>query len=298
MKFIHLTDPHLVPPGEGLYGLDPEARLRAAIADVNKTQRDAAFVLVTGDLTHRGKPAAYGLLERVLGDLTIPCHLLLGNHDDRRAFRDAFPEVATDEHGFVQSIVATAAGPLVLLDTNQPGTSAGWFCERRIAWLDRTLGMLKGEQVMLAMHHPPFDVALPALDAIGLVQKAELGAVLARHPIRHMFFGHVHRPIHGTWRNIPFSTIRALNHQVALQFEPELSEDGRRLVPGSHEPPAYSIVLVDHESIVIHVHDFLDASPRFYLSDPAAQRARSVGELPDQTQQRIATGTVRGADDY
>lgn len=278
MKFIHVTDPHLVPPGERLYGLDPEARLRAAIADIARTQGDAAFVLLTGDLTHRGKPAAYDLLKRVLDDLTVPYHLLLGNHDDRQAFTDAFPEVPTDDDGFVQSVVETPAGPLVLLDTNQPGTAAGWFCERRLAWLDRTLGALKGEKAMLAMHHPPFDVALPALDAIGLVQKAELSAVLARHAIRHIFFGHVHRPIHGTWRNIPFSTLRALNHQVALQFEPQLSESGRMLVPGSHEPPAYSIVLIDPESIVIHVHDFLDASPRFYLSEAAAQ-ARTAAEL-------------------
>jgi 3',5'-cyclic AMP phosphodiesterase CpdA len=178
----------------------------------------------------------------------------------------------------VQSVVKTPAGPLVLLDTNQPGTAAGWFCERRLAWLDRTLGALKGEPALLAMHHPPFDVAQPALDAIGLVQKAELSAVFARHAIRHIFFGHVHRPIHGTWRNIPFSTLRALNHQVALQFELKVSERGRRLVPGSHEPPAYSIVLIDPESIIIHVHDFLDSSLRFNLSE-AAQQARTAAEL-------------------
>jgi 3',5'-cyclic AMP phosphodiesterase CpdA len=34
MKFIHLTDLHLVPPGGRLYGLDPSERLRAAIADI------------------------------------------------------------------------------------------------------------------------------------------------------------------------------------------------------------------------------------------------------------------------
>jgi hypothetical protein len=50
------------------------------------------------------------------------------------------------------------------------------------------------------------------------------------------------------------------------------------LVPGSHEPPAYSIVLVHPESIVIHTHDFLDASPRFTLSE-VAQQARTAAEL-------------------
>ncbi len=35
MKLIQITDTHLVPPGERLYGLDPRARLEACIADVN-----------------------------------------------------------------------------------------------------------------------------------------------------------------------------------------------------------------------------------------------------------------------
>ena len=51
-KFIHLTDTHLANPGLKLYGLDPRARLDAAIADINQHQSDAAFAVVTGDLTH------------------------------------------------------------------------------------------------------------------------------------------------------------------------------------------------------------------------------------------------------
>ena len=31
-------------------------------------------------------------------------------------------------------------------------------------------------------------------------------------------FGHVHRPISGVWRGIPFHTVRGFNHQVALQL--------------------------------------------------------------------------------
>ena len=33
-KLIHLTDPHLMPPGKPLYGLDPEAGLAAAISHI------------------------------------------------------------------------------------------------------------------------------------------------------------------------------------------------------------------------------------------------------------------------
>ena len=58
-KFIHLTDTHLAGPGLKLYGLDPRARLDAAIADINTHHSDAAFAVVTGDLTHWGEAEAY-----------------------------------------------------------------------------------------------------------------------------------------------------------------------------------------------------------------------------------------------
>jgi 3',5'-cyclic-AMP phosphodiesterase len=270
MKFIHLTDLHLVPPPRRLYGLDPNARLRAAIADINANHGDAAFVLITGDLAHHGEPAAYEALKDCLRKLALPCHLVIGNHDDRTTFLRAFPAAPVDEGGFVQGVVELGAGVLVLLDTHEPGTHEGRLCERRLAWLDHTLARERGQPVFLAMHHPPLGLALPAMDALALRQQKELAEVLARHGnIRHIFFGHVHRPVHGVWRGIPFSTHRGLNHQVALH-------DGAQSgIPGSHEPPAYAVVLIDDGSVVVHVHDFLDASPRFDLLDRAAERAQS-----------------------
>jgi 3',5'-cyclic-AMP phosphodiesterase len=271
MKFIHLTDLHLVAPGRRLYGLDPSARLRAAIADINANHADAAFVLITGDLAHHGEPAAYEALKASLGELASPCHLLIGNHDDRAAFLRAFPAALVDEHGFVQGLVATPAGSFILLDTHEPGTHEGRLCERRLAWLDRTLAGLHGQAVFLAMHHPPLPLALPAMDAFGLLERRELADVVARHGnVRHVFFGHVHRPLHGNWEGIPFSTQRGLSHQVAMHSGEQPG------IPGSHEPPAYAIVLVDDGSVVIHVHDFLDASPRFDLFDKKAERAERL----------------------
>src|SRR5256885_8190549 len=38
---------------------------------------------------------------------------------------------------------------------------------------------------------------------------------------RSLSFGHIHRPISGSWRGIPFSTLRGTNHQVALHLRSE-----------------------------------------------------------------------------
>ena len=67
MKFIHLTDTHLVPAPRRLFALDPRARLTAAVADINRRHADAAMVAVTGDLTHWGEPGAYADLRAITG---------------------------------------------------------------------------------------------------------------------------------------------------------------------------------------------------------------------------------------
>lgn len=268
MKIIHLTDPHLVPAGRKLYGLNPQERLSAAIADINAHHGDADFALITGDLAHKGEAAAYSALGECLLSLRIPCHLLLGNHDSRTEFCAAFPERELDGDGFVQFSVDTPVGRFLFLDTNQPGTHAGWYCEQRLAWLDAALAAAPGD-VFIGMHHPPLSLGLPAMDEIGLIQQREFAEVVTRHQnVRHVFFGHVHRPVHGAWRGISLSTQRALNHQVGPCFKPTPGQ-----IPGSHEPPAYAVVLVTSDSIVIHDIDFLDASPRFDLFDGVAEKA-------------------------
>jgi len=265
MKLIHLTDTHFVPEGKTLYGRDPRIALEHAVADINRHHSDADCAVITGDLTHWGEPEAFDNLAQVLDDLKVPTMLLLGNHDDRTAFQNSFPNQAMDEHGFAQSVRKTDAGHLIFLDTNLTGTHAGWFCEKRRDWLSQRLDEAAAEDadVFLFMHHPPFKTYLPTMDTIGLQEADKFLAVLQPHIecIRHLFYGHVHRPIFGSWLGIPTSTIRAMNHQVRLDFTPGPDGD----TPGNFEPPAYAVVLIDPYSVVIHVHDFMDDSPRFGL---------------------------------
>ena len=47
MKFVILTDTHLVPAGRLLYALDPAARLAAAVQAINREHDGLAFVIVT-----------------------------------------------------------------------------------------------------------------------------------------------------------------------------------------------------------------------------------------------------------
>ncbi len=273
MKFVQITDTHMVPPGLRLWGLDPRARLEACVADINAHHKDAELCVITGDLAHKGQIEAYQAFRECISALKLPCHLMIGNHDDRETFRRAFPAAECDGHGFVQSVVETSAGRFVLTDTHEPGAGWGSYCERRRGWLKQRLDEAGDEPVYLFMHHLPFDVGIPCLDAIGQRDAAGIAELLAPYRnIRYIFFGHVHRPIVGSWQGFPFSALRGTNHQVPFDLETVTP------VPKDQAAPAYAVVLLDDVQTVVHFHDYLEDSTLDPHGDPYAPApARASG---------------------
>ncbi len=263
MKLIQISDLHIIAPGEKIYGLDPLQRLNTCIADININHSDAECCVITGDLTDRGEIDAYQALREVLAQLRIPFYLLLGNHDDRRRFLEVFPESEQDGSGFVQSTRRTAVGDFFLLDTLDQGKSGGLYCESRREWLRQRLQESDGRSVYLFMHHPPFDIGIRGLDAIRLMEPESFAELIADYSnIKHLFFGHVHRPVSGSWRGIPFSAIVSTNHQVAMDFE----------APGiihSGGDPGYNVVLLDQDLSVIHMHSYVE-NPVWLKRDTAS----------------------------
>ena len=112
MKIIQISDIHLVERGHRLHGLDPIQRFETCIADINAKNADADLCVVTGDLTHNGTIGVYEDLRDCLGALSIPYHLMIGNHDNRANFRKVFPDIPCDENGFVQSVIRLNKGKI------------------------------------------------------------------------------------------------------------------------------------------------------------------------------------------
>lgn len=252
MKLIHVTDTHLVAPGKRLFGLDPQARLAACVDDIVANHADAALCVITGDLAHRGELAAYEALARELARLPMPVHALVGNHDARAPFRAAFPAAARDDNGFVQGVARRDEGDFIFLDTLDEGVHGGRLCDARLAWLAARLDEAGRRPVYLFMHHPPFAIGMDWLDEIALREPERFARMLEGRDVRHLFYGHVHRPVCGSWRGIPMSTMRGTNHQVPFDLGPRLET-----LP-SHEPPAYGVVLIEPDQVVVHLHDYLD----------------------------------------
>jgi 3',5'-cyclic-AMP phosphodiesterase len=254
-KLICVSDLHLAPPGQMLHQLDPEARMRACFRDIADNHADAICCVILGDLAHKADPAAYGLLRDALSMLPMPVHLMIGNHDRRETLRAGIPDVATDAAGFIQSSFDTDIGRFILTDTVEEGQDWGRYCSRRQDWLREELAAAGERPVYLFMHHPPFDCGIPCLDRIGQRDGDALADILrGNRNIRHLFLGHVHRPMAGSWLGLPFSSARGTNHQVPFDLRP-LDH-----VPKSHEPPAYSIAFIDEDRVVVHFHDYLDRS--------------------------------------
>ena len=252
MKLIHLTDIHITVEGEKILGKDPNTHFAEAIAHINKHQADADLAIITGDLTNWGEIEAYQRLQALLETLKMPTRLLIGNHDDRNNFRDVFHTVPHDDNGFIQYAEDTSVGRFLYLDTNEPGTHAGHYGPERIGWLTSELDRAAGQPVYIFMHHPPMRVHSRPLDMIGLMDEALFRGVLEGHHdhIRHIFFGHCHLPLAGSYLGIPFSSLRGTNHQSWVDFdEPDL-------LTSADLTPAYGVVIAHNESVVCHSIDF------------------------------------------
>ncbi len=276
MEFAILTDTHLVPSGHTLYALDPAARLATAIDVINADHPDIAFIMICGDLAHRGDRPSYEQLQSLASRSRIPVRLMMGNHDRRTPFREVFESAGDDGNGYVQWAESFEAFSLIALDTlNEEGaTDAGLLCEKRLAFLRAALSSAPTDRpLLLFQHHPPFDIGLPSMDCIKLVSGAEELAVLSeiRKP-DYLFLGHVHRPVGGHWHGMPFHIQRGLIHQVDFDLH-------SAAIPGTHELPDYALVVVAGDQLVVHPCSFLYDGPRYWLADRDAETAAAPDEL-------------------
>ncbi len=254
MKIIHVTDLHLTAPGELAWGLDPCGRAGQVLDDIARLHGDADFCVISGDLANDGDPRAYAWLAERLAGFPLRTVLMVGNHDERAAMRGALPGVLDDGQGFVQGVHPTPEGVFLFLDTlKHPTVTSGEYCAARQAWLRERLAEAAGRPVFVFMHHPPFDIGVARMDRIKLEQAEAFAEIIAGHDVRHIFFGHVHRPMYRAWRGIPCTALPGTSHQIPLV---EAAAG-----PFTVEPPMYAVVLIDGDGVVVHMDAPLDRHP-------------------------------------
>lgn len=251
VRIIQITDPHV---GAAWAAVDPLDTLRAVVTAVRGLPFRPAGVLVTGDLAADGTDAQYAALVPVLAELELPTLVLPGNHDDREAMRRHFHVgEAQEREGLPLShIVWFPPLRVVMLDTTVPGEDGGDLDELQLAWLESVLSADGRHEhpTLIAMHHPPFDSGVPAMDRIALAGPARgsLAAILGRHPqVCGVIAGHHHRTIVATFAGRPAVVVPGTYCQLPLDFTAE----HLRVVTG--EPVAFAVHTVLGGMLVSHV---------------------------------------------
>lgn len=253
-----MTDTHLVPEGRTLHGVDPVARLKAAIQAIEAYGPDLCVLL--GDLVDGWDEPSYAILSSVLAMVAVPVRVLAGNHDDRDLIAAHVPGAERDENGFIQSLLRTPEGDLLFLDTTEPGTHEGRYCEQRMAWLERRLAEAAGRHVFVFMHHPPVRLGLK-VDRSRLREAVALGDALeASGNVRHIFFGHTHRSASGTWRKMGWTNMHGTSVQSDLA-----THDDEALI---HDGPAQFCIADIHDGdVVVHFEEFTVNRPVLAISE-------------------------------
>jgi Icc protein len=242
---VQLSDPHI---GASWAEGDPVAGLVAAIDGVLALDERPDAVLVTGDLADHAADDEYELVRALLSRIAAPAYVLPGNHDDRDALHRHFQ---TPGAGGRPVRYAVDLGPLrlVALDTTVPGEDGGELDREQLAWLETTLASAPSAPTVVAMHHPPLAVGIPAWDAIGLAPAARrgLGELLGRHPqVHRVVAGHVHRAIAAELGGRSVMSVPSTYVQGLLAFgatELELSDD----------PPGFAVHALVDGVLVSHI---------------------------------------------
>ena len=255
MILAQLSDPHM-RLGEG----SAEAResLAAGVGAVLALRPLPDAVLVSGDLADTAAPEEYRIVRELLAPLPMPVHVLGGNHDDRDALREWFPVAGAAGSAGAPGDAAGAGGTagaeyrcttevggvrLVVCDSTVPLRPEGRL---DVAWLE---AQLDAPAVVVAMHHPPFAVGMPALDeiALGAEDTAALAALLERSPqVLRVICGHTHRAAFTTLGGCGVFTCPGVHLAARL----EIGAPGYTIVA---ERPAFALHVMLDGTVTTHV---------------------------------------------
>jgi 3',5'-cyclic AMP phosphodiesterase CpdA len=219
MIIAQISDPHITAGGDPA-SEQRAAQLERAVAHLLRLPARPDIVLVTGDCTDDGSPAAYRRFRELLAPLPMPAYVIPGNHDDRGQLLAAFGAQGDAAlAGYAQYVVETWPVRLIALDTHIPGEAGGQLGAERLGWLAERLAEAPARPTLIMMHHPPFATGMAPFDQIGLADAPALAALVARHPqVERIVAGHVHSTMIQRFAGTLAVTCSAIAYQLAPDF--------------------------------------------------------------------------------
>lgn len=255
LKFVVMSDLHLVPEGELSLTLDTGARLEQAIDRVIARYGDADFCILAGDLADLGELAAYERLKTLLERMPIPVHLTLGNHDDRLNFLSVFGAHHAAETGKLDKVIDCKGYRVILLDSSEAGRVDGVLEASQIDWLLARLAEAIDRPVVVVLHHNANALHINA-DTIRMLEPDAFIGALKTHPdIRQVIAGHVHLTSTASWRGLPFTTLAGGHYSVGFVVDQPEADFPRLTGPGQ-----MAVVIGTPDRTTVLFEDFIDGN--------------------------------------
>ncbi len=192
IEVLHITDCHLTgsPSGE-LLGVNTRDSLNAVLDCVRAQQIRPDLLIASGDLAQDGSVEAYRYFEQSIAEWTCPKAWFPGNHDDR----GNMAQVAKSS-GVLEKVRRFGAWQVVLLDSLVEGKVYGELAQAELAVLEQALTERPELHTLVCLHHHPIVIDCRWLDNIGLQNREQFMALIARHPqVRGVLWGHIHQQL-------------------------------------------------------------------------------------------------------
>ncbi|MFZ2965117.1 MAG: phosphodiesterase [Rhodoglobus sp.] len=210
---LHLSDTHLLGRHRRLYDtVDAAEHLQQLLEELEASEGRPEAIVITGDLADRGEPEAYeqlrAMVEPLAARLGAKIIWVMGNHDNRAAFRSAllseFPSMKP-----IDRVHELGGLRVITLDSTVPGHHHGEISGAQLDWLAEELSTPAPHGTILAMHHPPLPSVLDLAVSVELRDQSGLAEVLFGSDVRSIIAGHLHYSSTGTFAGIPVSVASA-----------------------------------------------------------------------------------------
>jgi 3',5'-cyclic-AMP phosphodiesterase len=274
---LHLSDTHLRAQGALLYdSVDSEAYLARALSAIEQSGVRPDAIVFTGDLADHGEAAAYDrireLVEPLAARLDTRVVWVMGNHDDRAAFRGHLsPDDAAEATAPVDRVDELDGLRVITLDTTVPGSHHGELSSAQLRWLADELATPAPLGTILALHHPPVPSVLDLAASVELRDQHRLADVLRGSDVRAIIAGHLHYSTFATFAGIPVSVASATCYTQDLT----VPVGGTRPRDGAQ---GFNLVHVYDDTIVHSVVPLDAAEPlQFVDAEESAARLRAAG---------------------
>ena len=211
---LHVSDTHVLAGGGMLYDrVASDGHLRQLFDEFEASGGRPEAIVFTGDLADRGEPEAYdrirSIVDPVAERLGAQVIWVMGNHDDRAAFRRGLLDDGVGGHRSVDRVDDVNGLRVITLDTSVPGHHHGEVAPDQLDWLAEELSIAAPHGTILAMHHPPVPSVLDLAVSVELRDQSGLAEIVEGSDIRSIIAGHLHYSSTATFAGVPVSVASA-----------------------------------------------------------------------------------------